>query len=297
MLFLSGIYLPVVGMVLMLFTPQPGLVLENRDGKPSLASLVLVTAATVALAGGPRVAIFYLAGFALLTWVLASLLRGDWSIEATVGIATFVLGLTGLASVLLLFPSIGVITANLRETLVESWHFLVDAYRRSGMPADFVDQLTQGGDRFVDVVIGIAPGLAIVALGSIVLANVSLVRRRQCREGAVPVFGDLTLWSAPPASVWMLIVVGYASFLPWPVARTIAWNLLVVVLAVYLCQGLAIVQYAFRTWRVPAWARVLAYVLVAVEWLAGLAVVLLGVFDLWADFRRLSPRAVVEDDE
>ena len=294
---MAGIYLPVAGAVLMLFTPQPGLVLENRDGKPSLASLVLLTTATVALAGGPRVAILYLAGFALLTWILASLLRGDWSIEATVGIATLLLALTGTAGVLLLFPSIEVITANLRETLVESWRFLVEVYRRSGMPADFVDQLNQGGDRFVDVVIGIAPGLAIVALGGIVLANVSLVRWRQSREGAVPVFGDLTLWSAPPAGIWMLIAVGYASFLPWPVARTVAWNLLVIVLAVYLCQGLAIVQFAFRTWHVPAWARVLAYVLVAVEWLAGLAVVLLGVFDLWVDFRRLSPRVVIDDDD
>jgi uncharacterized protein YybS (DUF2232 family) len=296
-LFLSGVYVPVAGTLLMLFTPQPGLQLENREGRPSLASLLVLSTATAALVGGPHAALLYVAGFALLTWVLAALLRREWSIEATVGISTLVLALTASSAMLFLYPSTEAITGSLRETLEGAWRFLIDVYRRSGMPADVVDQLASGGDRFVEVVVRLTPGLAVSALGGVVLANVSLVRWRQRREGLVPVFGDLTRWSAPPATIWGLIAAGYASFLPITFFQVVGSNLLAVLLAVYLCQGLAIIQFTFHKWRVPIWARVLAYGFVAVEWLATGAVVLLGVFDLWADFRRLTPRPIDEDDD
>ena len=165
------------------------------------------------------------------------------------------------------------------------------------MPADVVDQLASGGHRFVEFVVRLTPGLAVSALGGVVLANVSLVRWRQRREGVEPVFGDLTRWSTPPGAIWALIAAGYTSFLPIPFVQVIASNLLAVLLAVYLSQGLAIVQFTFCKWRVPVWARVLAYGFVAVEWLATGAVVLLGVFDLWADFRRLTPRPIDDDDD
>ncbi|MGH7804533.1 MAG: DUF2232 domain-containing protein [Candidatus Binatia bacterium] len=296
-LFLCGVYVPVAGAVLMVFTPQPGLSLEHREGRPLLASLLVLSTATAALVAGPRAAILYVAGFALLTWVLAALLRGEWSIEATIGIATAILALTAASAAVFLFPSAEAIVGNMRGTLEEAWRFLIDFYRRSGMPADVVDQLASGGDRFVDLVVGLAPGLAVSALGGVVLANVSLVRWRQRRQGVAQVFGDLTRWSTPPATVWLLIAVGYASFLPVEWARAVASNVLAVLLAVYLCQGLAILQFTFRKWRVPVWARVLAYGFVAVEWLATCAVVLFGIFDLWADFRRLTPRPIEDDDD
>lgn len=294
-LFLSGVYFPVAGTLLMVFTPQPGLSLERRSGKHALVPLVVLTAATAALAGGARVAILYLVGFAVLTWVLAELLRRGSSIEATVALTTALGAGAVLVGMLLFSPSIDVVLGALRVVLEDSWQALVDLYRRAGMPPDVVERLGEGGDRFVDVVVRISPALVVILFGSVVLANLGLVRWRERRAGDVPVFGDLTRWATPPAAIWILVLAGYASFLPWPFLRGVAWNVLAIVLAIYFCQGLAILQFTFRAWRVPAWARGFAYAFVAFEWLAAAVVVLLGIFDLWGDFRQLRPRPVEED--
>ena len=294
-LFLSGIYFPVAGTLLMVFTPQPGLSLERRSGKHALVPLVVLTAATAALAAGARVAILYLAGFAMLTWVLAGLLRRGSSIEATVALTTAFGTGAVLAGAVLFSPSIDGVFAALRVVLEDSWQALVDLYRRAGMPPDAVDRLTEGGDRLVDVVVRISPALVVILFGTVVLANLGLVRWRERRAGASPPFGDLSSWSAPPAAIWVLVFAGYASFLPWPFLRGIAWNVVAIVLAVYFCQGLAILQFTFRAWRVPAWGRGFAYAFVAFEWLAAAVVLLLGIFDLWGDFRQLRPRPVEDD--
>jgi len=294
-LFLSGVYLPVAGALLIVLTPQPGLELERRSGKLALLPLVVMTAATTAIAGGTQVALAYLAGFALLTWLLATLLRRGSSIEATVGLTTALVGGVGGAAAYLIFPSFQAIRDGARSLLEESWALLIDIYSKSGVPTEVVERLSEGGDRFVEIVFRIAPALLLIVLGSVVLLNLCLVRWRERRQGTAPSFGDLTRWSSSPATVWVLIAAGYASFLPWPVVRAVAWNVLALVLAVYFCQGLSILQFTFRSWRVPTWARVLAYIFVALEWLAAAVVLLLGIFDQWGDFRQLKPRPVEDD--
>ena len=72
-----------------------------------------------------------------------------------------------------------------------------------------------------------------------------------------------------------------------------AANVFAVLLAVYFCQGLVIAQFYMRRWRSPFWVVGLVYVFIVVEWLLATGVTLLGVFDLWADFRRLNPRPLL----
>jgi len=95
--------------------------------------------------------------------------------------------------------------------------------------------------------------------------------------------------------VWLLIVAGYGAFLAGGAAAWFAANLLAVLLAVYFCQGLVIAQFYLRRWRSPLWLVGLVYLFIVLEWLVATGVTLVGVFDLWADFRRLNPRPVEED--
>jgi hypothetical protein len=62
-------------------------------------------------------------------------------------------------------------------------------------------------------------------------------------------------------------------------------NLLVLFLAVYTFAGLTITSFYFKKWRFPVVARVLSYALLFE--LTFNAVCILGIMDIWLDFRKL----------
>ena len=90
------------------------------------------------------------------------------------------------------------------------------------------------------------------------------------------------------------VALGYAEFEMLP--EVAAFGVLAVI-------GLGVLYFlesrvAFLS--IPAANRLgmvigLVYLFIVVEWLLATGVTLLGVFDLWADFRRLNPRPVEED--
>jgi uncharacterized protein YybS (DUF2232 family) len=58
-------------------------------------------------------------------------------------------------------------------------------------------------------------------------------------------------------------------------------------MTVYFFQGIAIVSYYFNKKRFPKILRIFLYTLMALQQLILLAVIGLGFFDLWINFRRL----------
>jgi uncharacterized protein YybS (DUF2232 family) len=64
-------------------------------------------------------------------------------------------------------------------------------------------------------------------------------------------------------------------------------NLLIICLFVYLCAGLSIIGYFFKVKRISIFFKVLFYVLIVIQQYLLLFVMILGLFDLWADFRKL----------
>ena len=108
-LFLGGLLLPIGGPLLMALTPQPGLRLSQAGNRRALTFVVALAAAGVGLAGGAAPAVFYLVSFGLLTIALPALLRRDWSIEVTIGLATagVAVAILGVALCTPLRPSFG----------------------------------------------------------------------------------------------------------------------------------------------------------------------------------------------
>jgi uncharacterized protein YybS (DUF2232 family) len=68
----------------------------------------------------------------------------------------------------------------------------------------------------------------------------------------------------------------------------VALNVFIVLLAVYVFQGLSILLFFLNKYNVPRFLRIGVYVLIVFQqlFLIGLAVV--GLFDQWFDFRKLS---------
>jgi len=98
---------------------------------------------------------------------------------------------------------------------------------------------------------------------------------------------SLLAWRAPERLVWLLIAAGgllilFDGFWFWAGA-----NLLLVLSLVYFFQGLAVLAFWLGKKNAPRILRVGIYLLVAVEIFLALLVALVGLFDLWFNFRRL----------
>ncbi len=294
-LFLAGMLLPFGGTIVMVFTPQPGFGLERRAGMGPLVTLVALVAAIAASVAGWQAAVLYLAGFAVLTIALPLLLRRELSIEATVGLATLFVAAALTVSVFST-SSPEEILGGLRGALDQAQGELIAVYERAGLGPDAVRDLRQGSTQILDVAILLAPALGVLSIGAIVLANLALVRRRERLAGLPPRFGDLTRWKCPSGLVWVLIASGYGLFVPWRELEIVSANVFALVLSVYFCQGMAVAHFYTRRWRSPIWMTALIYIFVFIEWLLATGMVLVGIFDMWADFRRLNPRPIHEED-
>jgi len=69
-------------------------------------------------------------------------------------------------------------------------------------------------------------------------------------------------------------------------------NVLMVMGTIYLLQGFSILAFYFERWNLPRALRAFLYALLFVQQYLALGAVLLGLFDVWADFRRLSKKPV-----
>jgi len=293
LLFGVGMVLPLGGILLLVLTPQPGLRLVGAR-TPQRLALVGLVAIVAALSGGPPAAIFYLTSFGLITLLVPIVLEREWSIEVTIGAVT-VLVAAAILTIIFVCASPTALLADLRQSLEDMRSEAIHVYQRAGLAADVVRQLEDGSVQVIDWTLRLTPALFVISIAAVTLVNVDLLRRYQRVHGLAPVFGDLTRWKSPPELVWMLIAAGYGAFLTGGAAAWFAANLFALLLAVYFCQGLVIAQFYLRRWRSPLWLVGLVYLFIVLEWLVATGVTLVGVFDLWADFRRLNPRPVEED--
>jgi hypothetical protein len=60
--------------------------------------------------------------------------------------------------------------------------------------------------------------------------------------------------------------------------------------ALYFFQGVAVITSLLRKWQVPRPLRALAYIFFLVQGFGILVLIVIGVADVWADFRR--PRSL-----
>jgi uncharacterized protein YybS (DUF2232 family) len=93
-------------------------------------------------------------------------------------------------------------------------------------------------------------------------------------------------WRAPELLIWALIATGFAAVLSVGVVQTVALNLLVVLLPVYFLQGLAVAEHFFTRKGLPPLWRGLSYLLLLLLNPLPMIVTGVGIFDLWADFRK-----------
>lgn len=279
-----------VGAVLVnLFTPLPAAVLGLRLGPAwGMAAVGLTAAAILATSGVGAVLLFVLQfglPATLLPWLLTREVAWDRALTITLGL---MLGL-GLLALVVFAASSGQPVFDLADALVDKE--ITQAVTLMEEFSTGTEQAPAEAEAFRQAVAGmgelmrrIYPGMLVAVGGVLQLATLGLLAlliRPRVLPG--PAFAR---WRAPELLIWVLIAAGFAAVLSTGTVQTVALNLLVVLLPVYFLQGLAVVEYFFTRKGVALLWRGLIYLILLVINPLPVIVTGVGIFDLWADFRK-----------
>ena len=293
MFFISVLLIPMVGIFVGVFTPLPTLLSYYRWGSP----LGLWVPGGAVLGGwllfsylSMAQSVPYLLEMVMLGLILGIGMRQHWSLEKTVGtasIAAFVVGA-------LIFwytqdSSTAGMFAGIEEGLRKAVHLTLKQY--AGITPE-TRLLEESLDGIIPLVVRILPGASLASALVMSWLNL-LVAKRYCRVRQLPLpsWGSWLQWKASETLVWVVIVNGFALLLPIHPLKIAALNVLIVLGTIYLFQGLAIITFYFERWKLPKILRAIFYGFLLLQQFASLGAVLLGFFDVWFDFRRLSRKS------
>jgi hypothetical protein len=282
----GGVVGPPGAALALLALPLPALVVGGVAGATHAAASSLAAGGLLGgLLGWPVGASFLaLSGMPAVLAVL--MLRRAWRLEPVVSAAVAATCIGGVGLAAAATPDPGTWAGALAEAWRSSFDGAVAMYRDLGMSADQLAELESQRESLTHTVLSFLPALIAVGASAVWLANL----RISARWAGWPQLHALSRWRTPEWVVWLLIVSGFALFVPHGGVALVAANLFAVVIACYFGQGLAIVSYTFQRFSLPRGLRVATYLVIALQHVAAALVVALGVFDLWGDFRQLTAR-------
>jgi uncharacterized protein YybS (DUF2232 family) len=293
-IFLIAAQVPVFGFLGALFLPLPTLFYRIKAGRQAGAIIAAVAAASfLALGGGLSPDVFFFIDLLVMGWVLGESFRRRLPVEQAVirtvlaacGIGVLALAMAAGVSGEGLGALVGgYVDRNLETTLA--------LYQGMGMPEENIRLITESLDRIRYVLVRLLPAMAVTTTLVVAWANLIMGRAILLRRGLeAPDFGPLNRWKAPEALVWGAIGAGLMLLVPLLPLKLIGANAVLVLMAVYFFQGIAIVSHFFHRKALPRPMRVFLYSLIAIQQILLLLVIILGFFDLWFNFRRLEPEA------
>ena len=285
-LFLAYVALPLVGMLPGVLAPLPGMFYSLKRGWWAGLTVVALSAAGIALVSDLPAVVLYLLQCGAMTVLLPLWLgqgqSGSRALLQTVAVNALLI-LVGLAIVAVsrdVDPH-ALVIKGIQESIAQT----ATLYQKGGIAGDDLQALQQGMAQ-AGVLIGrIYPALVLLGLACLAAFNLGILQRLTRRLPQPLVLEPFTGFRNPDFLVWGLIAAGFALLVPVTPIRTVALNILALALFLYFVQGLAVVMNLLQRYAVPPLVRWVVYILLGLQPYLMVAVVLLGLFDLWGDFR------------
>jgi len=289
----AGFMLPVLGQIAMLFAPVPLIIVAVLHGRlVGFLAALLATAVISGLGAFQTAVILLMLGLVLLALAMAEGILRNLRHESSVilgGIIPLLLALVLLAPVFLKagkHPH-AIVEEYLRRSLGETR----ELYTTMGL-TDLVQTLDSVSDHIIYYASRLFPGIIttttlLQALFCYSISRSIVIRRRP--DLPLAARPPLSLWHLPDQWVWGLIVT-LAVFVIAP-RDSDAWfiglNISFFWILAYVAQGAAVVDFLLRKVRIPTlWRSIILAMILTVPPTA-VAVVALGVVDIWADFRKV----------
>ncbi len=132
----------------------------------------------------------------------------------------------------------------------------------------------------------ILPALLVINTTLVAWLNVVTVRQLALAAGEEELELPLTQWFTPEWLIFVFLGAGFLLLVPVAVVRLTGLNLVLILGFLYFFQGLAVIASLFERFHLPWFLRLMGYLLAFMNPLC-LLVVIVGLLDLWLDFRRL----------
>jgi len=134
---------------------------------------------------------------------------------------------------------------------------------------------------------------AFIALGIIatVFFNILFARFLSLKKNIEIFKPQFNKWQLPDYIVWFFIAGGIMAFILEEPYRLVGENAVFIVSFLYLIQGCSVINYLFNTMDFPYWVRFLFYFLMILQWYGIVFLAVVGMSDIWLDWRnKLTPK-------
>jgi len=279
---------PIAGLMGSAFIPVPLVFFRAKLGRPAATVIALAALGCAVLLGG-RLEVLFFGELLLIGFAMGELMARQWPLEKTVAAVCVAVMIAGLAG--LLASSLGTgqgLLTTLSEGVRYHLELSLQLYQQMGLSEDQLHFLESSIEGIQQVLVGMMPALVIDS--TLMVTWISLLAARgvcQRRGLPFPDYGALNRWKAPELMVWGVIGSGVLLLVPTLSAKMVGLNGLVVFMVIYFFQGMAVVAFFFQKKQIPRLARMVLYGLIAVQQLVMLAVIGVGFFDTWFNFRKL----------
>lgn len=293
LVFSLAAFAPFVGIVALVFLPFPIFYYyskHNRAWGLALSGLSISIFCLILLIIDLRETAAVFVTLTFLGVMMAEVVKRNISIEKTVFYivaATFVLGI-----VFVLYQSFQFWEAPwhmIGAYIEKKVHQSISLYEYMGISSEQINIVKENKAGIVAFITKIFPAICLVGMILTVWLNLLEGKIIFPKHGLpYPDFGNLNSWKAPEKMVWFLIAAGIILLLPEEKTKILGWNVLIVILFIYLLAGVAIVDFILKKIGIYKGIRYVILFLVFAQQFITLVVIAVGIFDLWVDFRKLN---------
>jgi len=275
-------------------------ILHDRRWIWGMAGMAALAAILVGLGGrhAPVASLFVI--YAMVTMMIFIGLDRAWSPQKTILLGTLVsiaaavaclgLFLTGTGRLRVEHPFL--LVESLTSSLIRGYEEGVAPYKGIKGAKEQLDWIEENRAVIVRTIAGIAPSLIVSALFFSLFVNFFGVQfwwaRSDVSERKISRMDE---WRVHDLLAWLVVGALVLVLLPSGSLRVIAWNLFVIMGAIYLTQGIAVFLFLVARMRVGAVGR--ALVLAAAFFIVYFypLLIALGLFDTWLDVRKVRQRS------
>jgi hypothetical protein len=288
-LLIASINIPKIGWLCLCFIPLPILFYRFKLGKKNMMILMTLTMLIgIQIYGGLTLNTLFIAEMLILGSIMSELIQKKLSVDETILYTT---GLLFLAVLFGLFYYSQVISTGIGTILFDSINaFSINFFKYMGMTDDKISKIYQSiqSQSIVYIWIQMLPSLCISFL--MILSWLNLLAARallQKHQLPFPDYGSLNCWKAPDILVWGIIASGAFMLIPMNTFNILGCNMLIVLLVIYFFQGIAVMSFLFEKKNVSNPVRMLLYSFLVLYF--NIVIIGIGLFDVWADFRKQNP--------
>lgn len=282
--------LGVAAVAVNLLTPLPAAYVGMRCGAYSAAASVGLTALLVMATGDLSTTGMYLIQFGVPGVALPLLLVRGMAWDKTAAVVLWAMVVASICGILALSFSMGqsplsVVDEMIGNEIARTTVMMQEMFSGADLPAAQRREVSEAIDNMSVFLQKAYPGIAITVSGIMILGLIFLLSLMARGRYLIP-GRAFPAWKTPEMMVWVLIGAGFFAVFVDGITGTFALNLLVILLPIYFLQGLAVIDCFFRRKAFAPIVRAIGYLLVTLINPLPLVVTGIGVFDLWADFRK-----------